>query len=63
MKTEIRITNASTKKIILEQTFLSSSIYGIQKQYSENIKLENTIVENLLNKTYQEILMKLTTDN
>ena len=63
LKTEIRITNASTKKIILEQTFLSSSVYGIQKQYSENIKLENTIVENLLNKTYQEILMKLTTDN
>ena len=38
---------------------LSSSSYKVQDQHSETIKLENRTIENLINKTYQDLLIKL----
>ena len=46
-------------KEILNQTFIYSSTYKVQNQYSATIKLEQQTTENLINKTYQEILIKL----
>ena len=43
----------------LNQTFIYSSTYKVQNQYSATIKLEQQTTENLINKTYQEILIKL----
>ena len=44
---------------ILSESFSFSSIYKAQDQYSETIKLENKTTENLINKTYQDLLIKL----
>ena len=44
---------------ILRQTFSYSSTYKVQDQHSETIKLENKSIENLINKTYQNLLIKM----
>ena len=49
-----------TDNQILNENFLSSASYKVQDQYSESIKLENRSIENLINKTYQDLLIKLT---
>ena len=59
LNTKIEITDSITSKKLLDQNFNSSLIYKIQDQYSDTIKLENQTIENLLNKTLQEILIDL----
>ena len=59
LNTKIKITDFITGKKLLEQNFNSSLNYKIQDQYSDTIKLENQTIENLLNKTLQEILIDL----
>ena len=59
LNTKIKITDFITGKKLLEQNFNSSLNYKIQDQYSATIKLENQTIENLLNKTLQEILIDL----
>ena len=49
-----------TDDAILNQTFSYSSAYKVQDQYSETIKLENKSIEDLINKTYQNLLIKMT---
>ena len=44
---------------ILNQTFISSSTYKVQDQYSETVKLENKSTEDLINKINQELLIQL----
>ena len=44
---------------ILNENFDFSSVYKAQDQYSETIKLENRAIENLINKIYQDLLIKL----
>ena len=46
-------------KQILNETFVFSSTYTVQDQYSETIKLENKSLENLINETYEDLLIKL----
>ena len=48
-----------TNDDVLNQTFSYSSVYKVQNQYSETIKLENKAVENLINKIYQNLLIRL----
>ena len=59
LNTKINITDFITGKKLLNQDFNSSLNYKIQNQYSDTIKLENQTIENLLNKTLQEILIDL----
>ena len=59
LNTKIKITEFITGKKLLDQNFNSSLSYKIQDQYSDTIKLENQTIENLLNKTLQEILIDL----
>ena len=59
LNTKIKINDFITSKELLNQDFNYSLNYKIQNQYSETIKLENQIIENLLNKTFHEILINL----
>ena len=56
---EIKVTDFIDDNKILEQTFVSSLSYKVQDQHYETVKLENKSIENLLNKIYQELLVKL----
>ena len=60
LNTEVKVTDFATDDKILSQTFISSLIYKVQDQYSDTIKLENKTLDNLIDKTYQELLTKLT---
>ena len=44
---------------ILSQTFSYSSTYIVQDQHSDTIKFENKSIEDLINKTYQNLLIKM----
>ena len=59
LNTKIIIKNYLTNDKLLDKNFISSSSYKAQDQYSETIKLENLVIENLINRTYQELLIKL----
>ena len=59
LNTTVIVKNYLTNDELLNKNFISSSSYKVQDQYSETIKLENKIIENLINKTYQELLIEL----
>ena len=59
LNTKIIVKNYLTNDTLLDKNFISSSSYKVQDQYSESIKLENKVTENLINKAYQELLIKL----
>ena len=59
LNTKVIVKNYLTNDELLNKNFISSSSYKVQDQYSETIKLENKIIENLINKTYQELLIKM----
>ena len=59
LNTDIKVTDFITKDKILNQIFISSLIYKVQNKYSDTVDLENQTIENLLNKTYQELVIKL----
>ena len=58
--TEVKITDFSNDKKILDKTFNYSLSYDVQDQISDTKKQENKSIDNLLNKTYQELLILLT---
>ena len=59
LSTTVIVKNFMTGNQILNENFTSSSSYKVQDQYSETIKLENQSIENLINKTFQDLLIKL----
>ena len=59
LNTDVKVTDFITKDKILNQIFISSLIYKVQNKYSDTVDLENQIIENLLSKTYQELVIKL----
>ena len=58
LTTTITINDFITEKEILTDTFSFSSAYKIKDQFSETIKLEKQIIENLTEKTYQDLLIR-----
>ena len=58
LSTTIMIKDSMTENEILNDTFAYSSTYKVQNQYSETLKLENQILEDLIDKTYQDLLIK-----
>ena len=60
LNTDVKVTDFITKDKILNQIFISSLIYNVQNKYSDTVNLENQTIENLLNKTYQELVIRLT---
>jgi len=59
LSTTITIKDVMTGNEILNENFSFSSVYKAQDQYSETIKLENQTTQNLINNTYQDLLIKL----
>ena len=59
LSTTVIVENFTTGNQILNENFASSSSYKVQDQYFETIKLENRAIEDLINKTYQDLLIKL----
>ena len=59
LNSEIQIIDVISKEKILNQIFVSSLTYKIQDNYSDTINLEKQTITNLLDKTYQEILVRL----
>lgn len=58
LKTKVIITDSTNNNEILNQTFTSSTVFKVQDQHSETIKLESNSIQNLIDKTYQELLIK-----
>ena len=59
LDTNIIIKDYLSDDEILNQNFSYSSTYKVQDQYSKTIKLENKSIENLINKTYQNLLISM----
>ena len=59
LSTAITVKDLMTGNEILNETFFYSSTYKTQDELFETKKLENQIIENLIDKTYQELLIKL----
>ena len=59
LSTEVVVKDFMTKNQILNETIVLTSSFKVQSQHSETIKLENKSIENLLNETYQNLLIKL----
>ena len=53
------IPNDLTDKKILEHNFNYSIAYKTQDEHSDTLKLENQNIENLINKTYQDAMIKI----
>ena len=56
---DIKIKDYLTEDEILNETYSSSFTYKIQNQYSDTLKLEERSINQLVDKTYQQILIKL----
>ncbi len=59
LNTKFLVKDYLTDKELLNHTFISSVIYKVQDQYSETVKLENKSINDLTNRTYQDLLTKL----
>jgi len=59
LNTDIKVTDFITKDKILDQIFISSLTYKVQNKYSDTVNLENRSIDNLINKTYQELIIRL----
>ena len=59
LSTDIKISDFITQDKILNQIFVSSLTYKVQDKYSDTVNLENRSIEDLLNKTYQELVIRL----
>ena len=59
LNTQIIVKDYLTSLENLNQNFNSYASYKVQDQYSETVKLENKTIENLLDKTYQDLLLKM----
>ena len=60
LNTNIAIKDYFTNDQILSHNFNYSSSYKTQDQFSDSLKLENKTIENLLDKTYQDLLIEMT---
>ena len=59
LDTTIEVSDSLTDDNLFKKKFISSTTYKVQDQYYDTVKLENRSIENLVNKTYEEIFIKL----
>ena len=55
---KITINDLSSMNVILDNNFANSITYKVQDQYSDTVNLENQTIEDLINKTYQDLIIK-----
>ena len=60
ISTDITVKDFKVGRDILSKNFSYSLTYATQDQFSETTKLENQVIENLINKTYEDLLLNLT---
>ena len=60
LSTIVTVKDFITNDQIFTERYDFTSSYKVQVRHSETIKLENKSIENLINKTYQDLLIKLT---
>ena len=60
LNTNIEIKDYFTNDQMLSHNFNYSSSYKTQDQFSDSLRLENKTIENLLDKTYQDLLIEMT---
>ena len=61
LNTNIEIKDYFTNDQVSNHNFNYSSSYNIQDQFSDSLRLENKTIENILDKTYQDLLIEMTT--
>ena len=59
LSTKVLVKDYLTNSDLLNYDFNSSLSYKVQDQYSETIKLEKKSIDDLINKTLQDLLIKL----
>ena len=59
LNTKVLVKDYITNDDLLNYYFNSSLSYKVQDQFSETTKHENKSIEDLINKTYQDLLIKL----
>ena len=59
LNTNIEIKDYFTNNQILSHNFNYSSSYKTQDQFSDSLRLENKTIENILDKTYQDLLIEM----
>jgi len=59
LNTKIVANDYLTNDELLNHNFASSLSYKVQEQFSETLKSENKSIDDLINKTYQDLLIKL----
>ena len=59
LNTIIIVKKYETEKLILNKNISNSINYRVQDQYSQSIIKENKVIEDLINQTYQEVLVIL----
>ena len=60
LTTNIEIKDYLTNGQILSHKFNYSSSYKTQDQFSDSLRLENKTIEDLVDKTYQDLLIEMT---
>ena len=59
LSTKVLVKDSITENEILNENFSFSSTYQVQDQFFDTKNLENQSMENLIQKTYQELIIKL----
>jgi len=59
LNTKVEIKDFVNSDKILDETFIATLTYKVQNQYSDTVDLENRTIEDLINKIYQKLLIKL----
>ena len=59
LKINIEALDYLTNSLIFNQTFINSTTYKTQSQFSETLKLEHQSINDLITKTYRDILLKI----
>ena len=59
LSTNVILKDFLTSDEILNHNMILSSSYKVQDQYSDTKEIENRTIENLINKTHQDLLIKI----
>ena len=59
LNTNIVVNDFLNGEKILKKSFNYDYVYKVQEQYFETLKLENKAIENLIEKTYQNLLIEI----
>ena len=59
LSTDIKVTDFITQDLLLNENAVYSQSYKTQDKIFETIKIENKSIDDLINKIYQDLLIKM----